>query len=175
MKLRPVILESPFAGNVARNVAYARACARHALTVHHEAPFLSHLLYTQDGILDDLVLSERELGIEAGLVWGAFAQKTVLYVDFGISGGMQRGIDRALSEGRLVEQRTLSTWHQSSALSSARSLESQLALKAAECNTLAIELALAKKRHATLWQMWSVLDAQQRWDLFGSIFEDGGR
>jgi hypothetical protein len=48
MKL--VIIESPYAGEVEANVAYARACMRDSLG-HGEAPIASHLLYTQPGIL----------------------------------------------------------------------------------------------------------------------------
>ena len=72
-----------------------------------EAPFASHLLYTQPGVLRDEVDEERSLGIEAGLVWGAGADATVVYEDLGISGGMRMGIDRAKAEGRPVEMRRL--------------------------------------------------------------------
>ena len=58
MKLRPVIVETPFAGDVLRNVTYARLCAHHCLVEHNESPFLSHLLYTQDGIHDDTRLAK---------------------------------------------------------------------------------------------------------------------
>lgn len=47
------------------------------------------------------------MGIEAGLAIGAFASKTVVYIDRGISPGMQYGIDRAEQEGRPVEYRSL--------------------------------------------------------------------
>jgi hypothetical protein len=67
----------------------------------------SHLLYTQDGVLNDLDPFERQLGIEAGLAWGAVAEKTVVYTDHGVSNGMQYGIKRAEAEGRPVEYRTL--------------------------------------------------------------------
>ena len=39
-----VLLESPYAGYVERNLAYARACMRDCL-LRGEAPFASHLLY----------------------------------------------------------------------------------------------------------------------------------
>lgn len=99
-----VLLESPFAGDVETNRAYAMAAMRHSL-LNGEAPFASHLLYTQ--MLDDDIPFEREIGIEAGLSIGSHAVKTVVYVDRGISGGMQRGIDRANAEGRPVEMRSL--------------------------------------------------------------------
>ncbi|MEY9098870.1 hypothetical protein ABIA24_001779 [Sinorhizobium fredii] len=104
--MRLVILESPYAGNVEANIAYARACVRDSLQ-RGEAPIASHLLYTQPGILDDDVSEERALGISAGLAWGAVAQATVVYMDRGTSRGMEHGIARAIAEGRPVEYRSL--------------------------------------------------------------------
>ena len=66
--MRRVIVESPYAGDVATNIAYARAAVRDCL-MRGEAPIASHLLFTQPGILDDDVADERRLGIEAGLSW----------------------------------------------------------------------------------------------------------
>lgn len=104
--MRRVILESPFAGNVRQNIAYARACIRDS--VHRgEAPLASHLLFTQPGILDDLIPGERQLGIAAGLAWYKFADAAVVYRDLGISSGMQAGIDMAVLCGLPVEYRHL--------------------------------------------------------------------
>lgn len=61
----------------------------------HEAPFASHLLYTQPGVLRDSMEEERILGIAAGLAWGGWADATVVYVDRGISQGMRLGIEAA--------------------------------------------------------------------------------
>lgn len=104
MKL--VLVESPFAGEVEKNINYARACMRDCL-LKGEAPYASHLLYTQDKVLDDNITEERALGIEAGLYWGKCADKTVVYTDRGISKGMEYGIERAKQENRLVEFRSL--------------------------------------------------------------------
>jgi hypothetical protein len=104
MKL--VILESPFAGDIQRNVEYARACVRDSL-LRGEAPIASHLLYTQPGILDDTIPEERQHGIDAGLAWRAVAHGSVVYTDMGISRGMQYGIDTAIAAGRTVEYRSL--------------------------------------------------------------------
>lgn len=101
-----VILESPYAGDVERNVRYARACLRDCL-LRGEAPYASHLLYTQPGVLDDSVLAERALGIEAGFAFRPAAAMTVVYTDLGISHGMRLGVDDAVRFGRLVEYRTL--------------------------------------------------------------------
>lgn len=104
--MRLVILESPFAGNVAQNILYARACVRDSLS-RGEAPIASHLLYTQPGILNDEVPSERAWGITAGLAWGEKADATVVYCDHGISRGMQYGIDAATRDGRSIEYRNM--------------------------------------------------------------------
>ena len=103
---RLVILESPYAGDVERHVAYARACMADCLR-RGEAPFASHLLYTQPGVLDDGKPDERALGIAAGLAWGDRADATVVYTDHGLSSGMREGISRARAAGRAVEYRTL--------------------------------------------------------------------
>ena len=107
--MRLVIVESPFAGDVKRNLRYARACMRDCLT-RDEAPFASHLLYTQPGVLDDDVPHERLYGIDAGLAWGAKADATVVYKDLGISPGMQYGVVAAVKAGRPVEYRSLPLW-----------------------------------------------------------------
>lgn len=85
MKL--VVIESPYAGDVARNETYARMCLADSLA-RGEAPIASHLLYTQPGVLNDLVPGERRLGIDAGLAWGAKADIAVFYLDLGVSPGM---------------------------------------------------------------------------------------
>lgn len=104
--MRRVILESPYAGDVERNVRYARAALRDSL-LRGEAPLASHLLYTQDGVLDDTIPEMRALGIAAGLSWVPLSDATVVYADHGITSGMQQGIDRAALEGRPVEIRLI--------------------------------------------------------------------
>jgi len=107
--MRRVIVESPYAGNLLQrwlNRRYARRCLHDCLK-RGEAPFASHLLYTQPGVLRDGVALEREQGIRAGLIWGEQAQATVVYIDRGISAGMLRGIEHAEKIGRPVERRSL--------------------------------------------------------------------
>ena len=105
-----VQLETPFAADnehdLNQNVRYARL-AMHDCLMRGEAPFASHLLYTQPEVLDDTIPAERKLGIEAGLVIGGHADKTVVYTDRGISKGMQLGIEHAEKLGRPVEYRTV--------------------------------------------------------------------
>jgi len=99
-----VIIESPFAGDQAMNVAYARECLADSLA-RGEAPFASHLLYPQ--VLDDNVPARRKQGIEAGLAWGHTADLTAIYTDLGISEGMKLGIERAQKEGRRIVYRQI--------------------------------------------------------------------
>jgi len=105
--MRRVVVESPFAGDVETNTAYARRALRDCL-LRGEAPIASHLLYTQPGVLDDNNPEERKLGIEAGLTWArAGAEASVVYEDWGISSGMRHGIDDAEKFGRPVEYRKI--------------------------------------------------------------------
>lgn len=101
-----VIIESPYAGNVERNLEYLRACLRDSL-LRGEAPFASHGLYTLPGVLDDDDPDERDLGIAAGFVWREVASFTAVYEDLGISRGMRLGIVHAEQLGHRIERRSL--------------------------------------------------------------------
>ncbi len=122
--MKRVLLESPYAGTgnwldriVSRwlNIRYARRCVRDSLT-RGEAPIALHLLYPQPGILDDGDPVERELGIAAGLEWRFAANASVVYVDRGISLGMDRGIAAAKRAGLKIEYRQLDGAPQSDAV-----------------------------------------------------------
>lgn len=102
----PVIIESPYTGNVQANLTYLRACLRDSLA-RGEAPFASHGLYTQPGVLRDEDPAERAAGINAGFAWRKLATKTVVYTDRGITGGMRYGIEHAKEHGHAVEYRVL--------------------------------------------------------------------
>jgi len=104
--MRFVIVESPYAGDIERNVAYARAALADCLR-RGEAPFASHLLYTQPGVLRDEVPAEREAGIAAGLEIAKRADATVVYLDLGWSAGMERGAEAARVAGRQIDFRRL--------------------------------------------------------------------
>ncbi len=104
--MRLVVIESPYAGDVERNVRYARACMGDCLK-RGEAPLASHLLYPQEGILDDNIPEERELGMKSGFEWARRADATVVYTDLGTTSGMSQGIANAWLEGRVIEFREL--------------------------------------------------------------------
>lgn len=101
---RRVVIESPYAGDVDANVQYARACMTDSLR-RGEAPFLSHLLYTQG--LNDNIPEQRAQGIAAGFAWGDVADLVAVYTDRGISSGMDQGIARWRARGTPVEMRKL--------------------------------------------------------------------
>ena len=105
--LKPLaIVESPYAGEVERNVWYARRAVRHALGLGY-APIASHLLYTQPGILDDLIPEERQWGIDAGLAWGRVADVSLFFTDYGWSRGMEYGKANAEKAGREIIEFTI--------------------------------------------------------------------
>jgi hypothetical protein len=111
-----VVIESPFGGTddeVRRNIKYARACVADSLE-KGEAPYASHLFFTQPGILDDNLPEERMLGINAGLEITKDFDLTAVYCDFGKSKGMLYGIEKAKTLGRKIEERYLGeNWEES--------------------------------------------------------------
>ena len=108
--MRCVNIESPFAEGTGENLRYLRACMKDCL-LRGEAPFASHALYTQEGVLDDEIPEQRRLGMDAGFEINSRMDATVVYTDLGISKGMEEGIERALDDGRPVEYRTLLGWN----------------------------------------------------------------
>ena len=108
--MRRAIIESPYRGRWfwqrCINRRYARMCMRDSL-MRGEAPYASHLLYTQPGVLKDEVSSERKMGIEAGLAWSEKADVVAVYEDLGLSEGMKLGIAKARSKGIPIHYRTL--------------------------------------------------------------------
>jgi hypothetical protein len=97
--LLPMVVESPYAGDVERNVKFAENVCRHFVKVGY-APMASHLLYTR--FLDDTIPEERELGIEAGLAWARHGTFSAFCIrpDEQFSRGMHIALDRCLAQGR---------------------------------------------------------------------------
>jgi len=105
--MKRVIIESPYAGTkkqMQKNIEYAHACMRDSLS-RGEAPFASHILYGY--ILNDQKEDERRTGMEAGFEWGRLAELVAVYVDNGISLGMEEGIIRYNRLGVPKEIRSL--------------------------------------------------------------------
>ena len=112
--MRRVVIESPYGSEdpklVERNLRYLRCCLADCID-RGEAPYASHTLYTQPGVLNDNNVEERERGIQAGFAWKDVAHATVVYMDLGITKGMSYGIDVAQKLGQAVEFRRLVDWN----------------------------------------------------------------
>jgi len=105
-----VVLESPLNGPtrdiIERNKRYARRAMLDSIQ-HNEAPFASHLLYDQEGILDELIIDDRNTGIAMGLLWGESASLIIVYTDYGISDGMRLGIEHYQKRGIPIQLRSI--------------------------------------------------------------------
>jgi hypothetical protein len=101
-----VIVESPYAGDVERNIAYAKRAVRDSLS-RSEAPIASHLLLPANEVVDDLIAHERRCGIRAGLAWAIVADYMAVYTDYGISKGMSSAIRFARKIGLPTYYRTI--------------------------------------------------------------------
>jgi len=102
------VIESPFSAptidELVRNIQYAMLAVRDSLS-RGEAPYASHLFYTQ--MLDDNDSAERQLGMDAGLTICQHADQTAVYVDLGVSHGMEYGINTAKKAERATTERRL--------------------------------------------------------------------
>lgn len=104
MTRRRVVIESPYAGDVANNVGYAQRALFDSLE-RGEAPIASHLLHTQ--VLDDTDPIQRTAGVDAGLAWLPVAEAVVFYVDYGYSKGMQYALGEARGLRIPTEERSI--------------------------------------------------------------------
>lgn len=102
--MTPVIIESPYAGEVGENTVYLHACLRHSLA-HNEAPFASHGIYPH--VLDENNPEDRRLGILAGYEWWEYAERIAFYTDRGWSEGMKNALARAVALGKPFETRSI--------------------------------------------------------------------
>jgi hypothetical protein len=105
-KLLRVIIESPYAGDIEANTAYAKRAVMDSLH-RGEAPIASHLLFPQPGILKEAEPAERRLGIDAGHAWLPAAQLVAFYLDRGESPGMAQARLRARDAGISTENRMI--------------------------------------------------------------------
>jgi hypothetical protein len=107
LRVKRVIIESPYAGNYDMNEAYAELAMHDCLVNHNESPYASHLLYTRRFVLRDDVPTDRKLGIEAGFYWRDVADKSVFYLDLEMTSGMEQGIKDCVAKGKPYETRYL--------------------------------------------------------------------
>ena len=101
---RRVIIESPFAGDVERNIAYAKRCMTDSIT-RGESPIAFHLLLPE--VLRDHQILERDVGIRLSQSWYSAADACVIYKDFGVTPGMRLGIRAARHFGLVITWRSI--------------------------------------------------------------------
>ncbi len=103
-----VFIASPYAATekttVEEHKEYLRMCMADSFA-RGESPFAPHGLYTQ--YLSDNDSKERELGIASGLDWLATAEVLAVYLDLGLSKGMQEEISFAAKYGKKIEFRRI--------------------------------------------------------------------
>ena len=103
-----VAVESPYASrapfDVDDHVHYARLAMVDSIR-RGEAPFLSHLLYTQ--CLDDTVPEQRAKGLAAGIALSEKLDFAAVYYDLGISPGMAKAVGHYRLIGKRCELRRL--------------------------------------------------------------------
>ncbi len=113
--MRRVVVETPFRHKRGDEIGrkriwrYLRAALRDCI-LRGEAPFASHAIYAQPGVLDDDIPAQREQGITAGFAWGDVADARVVYQDLGVTSGMQLAIDRSMDRGQEIEVRNVPGW-----------------------------------------------------------------
>ena len=107
--------ESPYAGDVERNLSCLRACMADCLR-RGEAPFASHALYTQPGVLDDADPAQRDLGMAAGFAWREMAEATVVLhrprsvASRGMIAGLKHAQKLSANGEHAIEYRELEGW-----------------------------------------------------------------
>lgn len=103
-----VTIESPYRGNSPeerkRNEAYLVRAMHDSLT-RGEFPFASHRLYP--GVLNEDIVTERTLGIEAGYAWMEVADAVVFYEDYGWSAGMKKARNHAKRLEKFMARRKI--------------------------------------------------------------------
>ena len=105
--MRRVVIESPYAGDLALNAKYLDACLSDCFR-RGESPYASHAIGPR--ALRDAVPEQRRQGIDAGFAWADVADAIVFYVDLGWSGGMRAALVKHQADGRTIEQRKLPDW-----------------------------------------------------------------
>lgn len=101
--MKRIVLESPLAGDVVRNVRFALFCMR-ATRLNGLDPIASHLL--GPWFLDDGNASERALGMSSEWVWLPDVPHW-FFLDLGTSRGMAAAIERCQDARAPIPHETL--------------------------------------------------------------------
>jgi len=110
-----IFLESPYGNGNPVFIAYAQRAMNDARR-RGEIPIVSHLMWTQHEaaighfVSDDsekYVVTGREAALDAICHLRLRSDKVVAYTDYGISAGMQHGLEHAKANGLTIEMRQL--------------------------------------------------------------------
>ena len=115
-KLEPntVMIESPYSGDIEKNIAYARLCMHDSYFNHNEAPFVGHLLWTtldSDSVTNAEHIPDSEEGRKQALMKCRLMRQklgtVVFYTDRGWSNGMKLAAKEAVEDGLCILYRTI--------------------------------------------------------------------
>lgn len=115
--MQVVVLESPFSGDIPRNVAYAQRIMMHARE-RKEIVIIPHLLWTQHHMCKEHFVSDfdvkfecknggRDVSLEQIKELRRRADLVVFYTDHGWSNGMTHGLEHCKAEGINFEERQI--------------------------------------------------------------------
>ena len=111
-----VFLESPYSGDIDRNIRYLALCSLDAALLHNECPYASHANMTQHPRAKTMFVSDydekwntvtREQGIELSQRIRLRCDKTVFYTDLGWSSGMYAAKDYCVQRKFPFEERKI--------------------------------------------------------------------
>ena len=111
-----VMIESPYSGNIDRNIRYLALCGFDSGILHDECSYASHGLMTQHPRSKNLFISDydkkwdvftREQAIEMSQRIRKRCDKTVFYVDLGWSSGMKAAKEYCIKNNLPYEERNL--------------------------------------------------------------------
>lgn len=111
-----VMIETPYSGDIDRNVRYLALCNNEAALLYDECPYASHGLMTQHPRAEDFFVSDyeekwnvltRDSAIEMSQRIRKRCDKTVFYTDLGWSRGMEAAKQYCIDNQLPFEERKL--------------------------------------------------------------------
>lgn len=104
--LRRVLLETPYDGDLERNIAYCERAIRHSMSLN-ESPI--SLLWFLGRFPIHAGVEARSIAIRSLHAWIRICDCMVMYRDYGLSDSMNSGITQALRAKTAIEYRFIGT------------------------------------------------------------------
>jgi hypothetical protein len=110
------MIESPYSGDIDRNIRYLALCSFDAGILHDECPYASHASMTQHPRSKNMFVSDydkkwdvftRDKAIHMSQRMRKRCDKTVFYIDLGWSNGMKEAIKYCEKNGLPYEERKI--------------------------------------------------------------------